>query len=122
MDSYHYWGQDTQFSSSADDLLASGADELDQRILRALLTCPLDDPFNPAYGACIGRYVGQALTPEKRAEISAAALQILVTEPDVQQIPAPVVSLTADTANSFDSLTVAYVYAPTGQPRAITAP
>lgn len=120
-DSYHYWGQDSQFSASADDLLASDADELDQRILRGLLTCPLDDPFHPTYGICIGQYIGKALTVELKAEITAAALSILVTEPNVQQMPAPTVDFQADTANSFDSMTVNYIYAPTNQPRTVTA-
>ena len=37
-------------------------------------------------------------------------------------LPAPVVTLQADPAGGFDSATLNYVYAPTGQPRTITAP
>lgn len=121
MDSYHFWGQDTQFSASGDDLTVDGALELEQRILRGLLTNPLDDPFNPSYGAGLGRYIGQALTPERYAEIQSAILQVVLTEPAVQKVPAPVITLQADQAGGFLSATISYVYAPTGQPRTITA-
>lgn len=121
-DSYHLWGQDTQFAANGDDLVADGMDEMEQRILRGLLTCPLDDVFNPTYGACIGRYVGRALTPEKKAEIQAAMLAVVAPEADVQKLPAPTVTFQADQANSFLAATLNYIYAPTGQPRAITAP
>lgn len=121
MDSYHFWGQDTQFSASGDDLTVDGALELEQRILRGLLTNPLDDPFNPSYGAGLGRYIGQALTPERYAEIQSAILQVVLTEPAVQKLPAPVVALQADQGGGFLSATISYAYAPTGQPRTITA-
>jgi hypothetical protein len=120
-DSYHFWGQDTQFSASGDDLTADGALEMEQRILRGLLTNPLDDPFNPTYGAGLGRYVGQALTPEKYAAIKSSVLRVVMTEPDVQKTPPPDIAYQADN-NSFLSATIRYVYAPTGQPRTITAP
>ena len=54
-DAYHFWGKDVGFSASGDDLPADGAMEMEQRILRGLLTNPGDDPFNPTYGAGIGR-------------------------------------------------------------------
>lgn len=121
-DSNHFWGQDTAFSASGDDLTADGALELEQRILRGLLTNPLDDPFNPTYGAGLGRYIGQALTPEKYAEIRAGIMKVVLTEPDVQKAPLPDIEYQADQANSFLSATIKFIYAPTGQTRAITAP
>jgi phage baseplate assembly protein W len=121
-DSYHFWGNDTQFSASADDLQVDGPLELEQRILRGLLTNPLDDPFNPTYGAGLGRHIGQPLTPERYGEIQSDILSVVLREPDVQKLPAPVVTLQADQAGGFDSATLNYVYAPTGQPRTITAP
>lgn len=120
-DCYHFFGQDTQFSASGDDLLADGGVEMEQRIFRGLMTAPGDDPFHPAYGAAIGSYVGQALTPEKFAGLKAAILAVVLTEPDVQKLPSPDISYQAD-QNSFLSATIQYVYKPTGQTRAITAP
>ncbi len=119
-DAYHFWGKDVGFSASGDDLPVDGAMEMEQRILRGLLTNPGDDPFNPTYGAGIGRYVGQALTPEKKAEIEAVILSVVLTEPDVQNNPLPNITYQAD-SNSYLSATISYVYAPTGQTRAITA-
>ena len=120
VDSAHFWGNDTGFSASGDDLLADGALELEQRILRGLLTNPLDDPFNPLYGKGIGRYIGQALTPEKRTQIQADIMSVVMIEPDVQKIPLPNITYQADN-NSYLSATISYIYTPTGQARAITA-
>ncbi|MHB8914420.1 MAG: hypothetical protein ACYC4K_01255 [Thiobacillus sp.] len=120
-DSYHFFGQDTQFSASGDDLTADGALEMEQRILRGLLSNPLDDPFNPTYGAGLGRFIGQSLSTETFAEIQSLILKVVLTEPDVQKLPLPDIGYTAN-ANSFLSATINYVYSPTGQPRTITAP
>ena len=121
MDINHYFGQDMQFSASGDDILSDGALEMEQRIFRGLLTSPGDDPFHPKYGAGIGSYVGQALTPEKFAQLQADILAVVLTEPDVQRIPAPAITYQAD-QNSFLSATIQYTYKPTAQTRAITAP
>ena len=110
-----------QFSASGDDLLADGAIEMEQRIFRGLITAQGDDPFNPSYGAAIGSYVGEALTPEKFAALKAAILTVVLTEPDVQKLPLPDVTYQAD-QNSFLSASIAYVYAPTGKIRSISAP
>ena len=120
-DTYHFFGQDIDFTAAGDDLPADGALELEQRIFRGLLTNPLDDPFNPSYGAGLGRYVGQALTPEKYAAIQSLIFGVIMIEADVQKTPLPKIIYQADN-NSFLSATISYVYAPTGQTRAITAP
>ena len=69
----------------------------------------------------IETYVGQALTPEKFAQLQADILAVVLTEPDVQRVPPPNITYQAD-QNSFLSATIQYVYKPTGQTRAITAP
>lgn len=120
-DTYHFCGQDIQFSAAGDDLTADGATELEQRILRGLLTNPLDDPFNPTYGAGLGRFVGVALSPEVYGEIQSLILKVVLTEPDVQKVPLPSIQYQSDTSGFF-SASIAFVYAPTGQPRTITAP
>lgn len=120
-DTYHFWSQDIQFSASGDDLQADGALEIEQRILRGLLTNPLDDPFNPTYGAGLGRFVGEALSPEIYAEIQSLILKVVLTEPDIQKLPLPAIQYQSN-ANSFFSASIQYVYSPTGQTRTITAP
>lgn len=121
-DTAHFWGRDIDFSASGDDLLADGALELEQRILRGLLSNPGDDQFDLTYGAGLGQYVGQALTPEKYAAIQSSIMSVLMAEPDVMKIPLPNITYQADNANSFLSATISYIYAPTGQTKAITAP
>ena len=120
-DIFHYVGNDTQFAANGDDLIVDGATEMEQRIFRGLITAPGDDPFNPKYGVAIGSFVGQALTPEKFAELKAGILSVVLTEPDVQKIPAPNIAYNA-VQNNFLSATIQYVYSPTGQIKSITAP
>ena len=120
-DIFHYVGNDTQFAANGDDLIVDGATEMEQRIFRGLITAPGDDPFNPKYGVAIGSFVGQALTPEKFAELKAGILSVVLTEPDVQKIPAPNIAYNA-VQNNFLSAIIQYVYSPTGQIKSITAP
>lgn len=121
MDINHYFGTDVSFSSAGDDALVSGALELEQRIFRGLLTNKADDPFNPNYGAGLGSYIGQAVTPEKYAQLESDTLKVVMIEQDVQKLPLPKVSLNFS-GNDLLSLTLAYFYAPTGQSRAVTFP
>lgn len=118
-DVFHWWGEDTQFSASGDDLLASAVTELNQRILRALLTSPGDYIWHPSYGAGLGRFVGRALSPEEYAEIMALIRTVVLGESDVQKQPDPQISFQAD-ATGLLSVQIIYTYAPTGQPQTLT--
>lgn len=119
MDSFHWWGQDTQFSASGDDLLATGVTELNQRIVRALLTPPGTYIFHPTYGAGLGRFVGRALSAEQLTEIQSLINSVVMAEPDVQKQPAPSITYQHD-ATGLLSVTIKYVYAPTGVPQTLT--
>jgi phage baseplate assembly protein W len=112
-DAFHWWGQDIQFSASGDDLLASAVNELNQRIVRALLTPPGSYVWHPTYGAGLGRFVGHALSPEELTEIKSLINSIVLAEPDVQKQPAPSITYQHD-ASGLLSVTIQYVYAPTG--------
>jgi phage baseplate assembly protein W len=118
-DEFHWWGQDTQFSASGDDLLASGVTELNQRMVRALLTPPGTYIWHPTYGAGLGRFVGHALSPEEFAEIKSLITAVVMVEPDVQKQPAPNITFQSD-ATGLLSVTINYIYAPTGVPQALT--
>ena len=120
-DTSHYFGNDIGFSATGDDSLATGPLELEQRVMRGLLTNKEDDPFNPTYGAGLGSYIGQALTPEKYAQLESDALTVVMTEPSVQKLPLPTVSLQFSGTDML-SMTISYIYAPTGQARAISFP
>lgn len=116
---YHWFGEDTSFSASGDGLSVSGIDELNQRILRGLMTSPGDYVWHPEYGAGLGRFVGRALSPELRTEIIGLARGVVLLEPDVQKQPEPTITLIAD-ANGFAGMQISYIYAPSAQPQTVT--
>lgn len=116
---YHWFGEDTAFSAAGDDLSASGLDELNQRILRGLMTSPGDYVWHPEYGAGLGRFVGRALSPELRTEIIGLTRGAVLAEPDVQKQPAPTVVLNSD-VNGFVNVQITYIYAPNQKPQTVT--
>jgi len=118
-DAYHWWGQDIEFSASGDDLTAMGVTELNQRIVRALLTPPGTYIWHPTYGAGLGRFVGRALSNEQFTEIKSLIQSVLKDEPDVQKQPAATYTYQADTSGLL-SVTINYVYAPTRVPQTLT--
>lgn len=118
-DSFHWWGQDIQFSASGDDLTATGVQELNQRIVRALLTPPGTYIWHPEYGAGLGRFVGRALSSEQFTEIKSLIQSVLKGEPDVQKQPAATFTYQSD-ATGLLSVTINYVYAPTSAPQTLS--
>jgi len=118
---FHWYGLDIQFAANGDDASASGILEINQRIVRELMTAPGDYVWEPDYGAGLGRYVGQALSRPKFAELKALITSIVTKQPDVQRQPAPQVTFQSD-ATGLLSTQIIYVYAPTRQPVTIVAP
>lgn len=118
-DEFHWWGQDIQFSAAGDDLTASGVTELNQRIVRALLTPPGTYISHPDYGAGLGRFVGRALSNEDFTLIKSLIQSVLKNEPDVQKQPAPTYTYQND-ATGLLSVAINYVYAPTGVPQTLS--
>jgi phage baseplate assembly protein W len=118
---FHWFGLDIQFAANGDDASASGILEINQRIVRELMTAPGDYIWEPDYGAGLGFYIGQALSTEKFAELQALIKSIVLKQPDVQQQPAPQITFQSD-ATGLLSTQIIYVYAPTRQPVTIVAP
>lgn len=118
-DEFHWWGDDIQFSASGDDLLASDVTELNQSIIRELLTSPGDYIWHPTYGAGLGRFVGKALSTEQFAEVKALIRNVVLSKADIQKQPDPDISFQAD-ATGLLSVQIIYVYAPTGQAQTLT--
>ncbi len=118
---FHWYGLDIQFAASGDDASASGILEINQRILRELMTSPGDYVWQPNYGAGLGRYIGQSLSTAKFAELKALITSIVIKQPDVQRQPAPQVTFQSDAAGLL-STQIIYVYAPTRQPVTMVAP
>jgi phage baseplate assembly protein W len=95
MDLYHYFGQDLTVNQVGDLLLADGVILSQQRILRRLLTNPGEYIWEPSYGAGVPSYIGQALTPALKKQITGLITSQMYLEPTVLQTPPPVVTLTA---------------------------
>ena len=118
---FHWWGLDTQFSAAGDDATAAAIDEINQRIVRACMTAPGEYVWEPSYGLGLGRYVGQALTADKFAEIKAGINTVVAQQPEVQRQPGPAIMFVNDPAGLI-AAQIAYTYAPTGQTVTLTVP
>jgi phage baseplate assembly protein W len=118
---FHWFGLDIQFSANGDDASASGILEINQRIVRELMTAPGDYIWEPNYGAGLGYYIGQPLSAEKYAEVTALITSIVLKQPDVQKQPAPSITFQSD-ATGLLSTQIIYVYAPTNQAVTVFAP
>lgn len=114
----HYFKQDLSWSSSGDLAVATDIQELEQRVLRGLMTSPGNYIFAPLYGAGLGRYVGIALSGSLKNQIIGLIKSVLVLEPDIQKSPAPIINLNSD-ANGFTGVMINYIYTPTGQAQTI---
>ncbi len=118
---YHWWGLDTQFTAAGDDASVTAIDEINQRIVRELLTPPGDYLFQPSYGAGLGSYIGQALSSDKFSAIKAAIRSIVAKEPDVQKQPGAQIAFQND-ASGLAAVQILYTYAPTGQAVTLSVP
>jgi phage baseplate assembly protein W len=118
---FHWYGLDIQFAANGDDASANGILEINQRIVRELMTAPGDYIWAPNYGAGLGRYIGKAMSAEVFAELKALITAIVVRQPDVQRQPGPQITFQAD-ATGLLSTQIIYVYAPTRQPVTVVAP
>lgn len=119
MDIYHYWGSDLQLSSSGDLLTVSDGTEINQRILRALMTFAGEYVWHVKYGVGIGKHVGQPLSPTDFVRIKAAVRAAVIREPNVQQTPPPQISFQAN-AMGYLVVTIDYTYKPDGKLKSMT--
>ncbi len=114
MDIYHYWGSDLQLSATGDLLAVDGVTETNQRIIRALMTAGPEYVFHPAYGAAIGKHVGDALSTGDYSRIQAEIRAIVLRDQNVANNPAPTFTFQAS-ATGYLSVSIEYTYKPTGQ-------
>jgi hypothetical protein len=88
-DVYLNWGNDFVLSSTNDLLLADGSNLSDQRIIRRLMTNPLDYIWDAVYGAGLPSYVGQPESTDNLDNIRSSITQQIFLENTVSQIPQP---------------------------------
>lgn len=89
----HIFGNDLTLSSTGDLQTVSGSVKGEQRVLRRLLTNPLDDIWNPTYGAGLAEFVGEALSSELFTKIKSRISSNIFQESCVSKNPAPEILL-----------------------------
>jgi phage baseplate assembly protein W len=115
-DMAHTFGGDLALSASGDLLVVSGDTLTQQRVLRRLLTNDGDYIWHLAYGAGLGRMVGQ---PVNAAAIENIVRSQIFRESSVAQVPAPVVTTSVNT-DGMVTVTIQYADAVTGAGSTLT--
>lgn len=115
-DLWHEMGGDLALSATGDLLTVTGALATQQRVLRRLLTNPGAMIFHLAYGAGLGRFIGQAGAD---ARIASTIRRQMKLERGVGAVPPPVVTVTADRAGDVTAI-VQYADQATGLPQNVT--
>ena len=101
------WGGDLATSSTGDIYSAPVLSELQNRLIRRLLTSPGDYIWSKDYGAGLGGLVGK---PSASNTVKHLILSQLQSEPLVATNPSPLVSLNAasSTVSNGYSVTIQY--------------
>lgn len=116
------WSQDVVPSPTGDLGIVSGATRSQQRVLRRLLTNPLDAngppdyALHPTYGAGLPRYVGQNVDP---AKLRALIRGQMLLEDSVARNPAPQITVTTPDPSTI-SVYIRYTVAGSGAPATLS--
>lgn len=119
MEIYHEYGNDLVITPNGDLQSVSGIELSNQRIIRRLLTAPIevanppDYLQQPTYGAGLPSFIGRLNTPPVYNEIKALIIAQMYLEPTVAQTPPPDVQLEG-LPNVLNG-TITYTYAATNQ-------
>ena len=108
------FGEDMVLSSTDDLLNVSDLELSKQRVLKRLLTNPGDYIWHTDYGAGLGRYVGDALSPDLFDEIKSLILSQIFLEDSVANNPEPQISMQTIQGGLF--VQINYVDNPSKQP------
>lgn len=92
LDLSHVWSSDLSANSGGDLATVTGSEVGQQRVLRRLLTNPGDYIWQPDYGAGLGSYVGEPVSP---ATIAATIRSQMYKEASVAHDPEPVIDVQA---------------------------
>ena len=101
------WGNDLAVGPSGDISVSSTEAEVQQRIVRRLLTNPGDYIWHLNYGAGLGSYVGSPYSPNL---IEGTILSQLQNEALVAAAPSPTVNTSKSLAGVLSSATVTIQY------------
>jgi hypothetical protein len=101
------WGADLSVGPSGDINVAPVQTNVQQRLVRRLLTNAGDYIWHTNYGAGLGSYVGQPYSP---ANIEGAILNQLQLEPLVAATPTPTVQINQSASGPFSSISMSVQY------------
>jgi hypothetical protein len=105
------WGGDLSVGPGGDINIAPVQSEVEQRIIRRLLTNPGDYIWHISYGAGLGTYVGE---PYLSGTIEGAILSQVQQETLVAQSPSPAVKCDAAASDAGSSISVNIQYRTSG--------
>ena len=112
---WHVFGNDLTINATGDLLLASGAEQTRQRIIRRLLTNQGDYIWHPTYGAGLGRFIGR---PGNERQITGVIRAQVLQETSVARVPPPAVTVTNNGNNTYYAQ-IQYTDAATGIPQPV---
>lgn len=118
----HVWSQDIITSPTGDLGVVNGATRSQQRVLRRLLTNPLDAngppdyPLHPTYGAGLARYVGRNVDPAKMRTLIRGQMLL---EDSVARNPQPQITVTTPDPTTI-SVYIRYTVAGSGAPATLS--
>lgn len=121
-DIQHLWGGDALTGPTGDLGIATGATRSQQRVIRRLLTNPLDAngppdyALHPTYGAGLARYVGRAVDP---AQLRALIRGQMLLEDSVAPNPAPQITVTRPDPSTI-TVYIRYTIAGSGAPATLS--
>lgn len=111
------WGSDLSVGSNGDIALSNGSTQINQRVLRRLLTNPGDYIWNLNYGGGLALFVGSASSP---IDVEAVIRTQMLLEPTVPSTPAPTVSVHAlDKSTGYVVAQITYADPSSDQPIAL---
>jgi hypothetical protein len=115
----HLWGSDLEFGSTGDLAVVAASVLGQQRVLRRLLTNPLDYIWQPTYGAGLAGFIGRAANG---LQIRATIRSQIFKEAAVSQKPEPTIDVTLCPAGASGDVYVHVIYvdAKTGQTQVLT--
>lgn len=109
-DIYHWFGDDVQFDVNGDLETVDGSLYTKQRIVKRLLTVPGSYLWQPDYGAGVGQYIGQNLTPDLYQLLQGLIISQVLKESAVAQNPKPTVKITSINQQGVSGLQVDIMY------------
>lgn len=118
-DIVHQWGSDLALGPTGDLAVVAGPALSQQRVLRRLLTNPLDYIWQPTYGAGLAGFIGQ---PANTLQIRATIRSQIFKEAAVARDPEPTIDVMLCPGGAIGDVYVHILYgdAPTGQTQVLT--